>query len=370
MLACLERVLTPESYASLNSETAEASKVSLVRHLSGHGYVKILVEALEKLIAANVSPQHRSQRRAHEVQLPRKKHPHIASVIRLILAPLSLVPLESAFDLLPPLTNELLALPALPSCLPLPSVTHLSRALPLFDALLPLAAQQPEIIASGRMTSETGKTFFLANLVTLGITGGMLERFGPQGLRTWTTVVGQVLAGVGEGWGRWAEGELDDEDEEPSSSIRQAQGHDSDSDVDMDSPVESRMPAAVRPPGNLRRPHRRALLPANISSKVLLLASPAHLSPLIDQAVQRTTAAGLVDFAVFILGLLSAFRGSTRYEAVLDALLGGGPRTTALVKRLWRECVRVSWRDSQDQATWDRFSASESRSRSNTHSER
>lgn len=57
MLACLELVLAPSSYVSLSPEVAEAAKTSLVQHLSGHDWVRVLVEALEKLIAASVSFQ-------------------------------------------------------------------------------------------------------------------------------------------------------------------------------------------------------------------------------------------------------------------------------------------------------------------------
>lgn len=58
MMACLEELFTPVSYAALSLETAATAKSGLVQHVATHGWVTILVEVLEKLVAASVSHRH------------------------------------------------------------------------------------------------------------------------------------------------------------------------------------------------------------------------------------------------------------------------------------------------------------------------
>lgn len=237
----------------------------------------------------------------------------------------------------------LLAVPALPSSLPLPSLTHLSTHLPLFTVLLPLAASRPALLTQGRLSSELGKTYFLANLVIFGITGGMLQRYGSSGAATWVAVIGTILSHVGVGWGRWAEGILEDEDTDMLIEL------------DSDSEGESSIPVAPkRRSSNILRPP----LPINIQPKLLLLTSPSHLSTLANLLTSPTSKAPtslLVEFASFALSLLCAFRGSPRWESILDALMGG-QRGRALGRRLWREGVRGRWRNAGERAGWDTFS--------------
>jgi len=116
---------------------------------------------------------------------------------------------------------------------------------------------------------------------------------------------------------------------------------------------------SVRPP---RKPSRqiRPPLPANLRPKLLVLASPSHLSTLaslITSPTSKVPTTLLVDFASFVLGLLHAFRGSPKWEGILEALMEG-QRGRALGRRLWREGVRGRWRNSGERAGWDTFSSS------------
>lgn len=62
------------------------------------------------------------------------------------------------------------------------------------------------------------------------------------------------------------------------------------------------------------------------------------------------------EFAGFALTILEAFRGSPKWEALLDALLEVN-RSRGLVKLLWREGVRGKWSSTADQ--WTTFQQSE-----------
>jgi ubiquitin-protein ligase E3 C len=249
--------------------------------------------------------------------------------------------------LLEQLLHTLLAVPALPSSLPIPSLTHLSSQLPLFNILLPLAAQRPGLLNSGRLSSELGKTYFLANLVTFGLTGGMLARYGFQGAQTWIKVIGMVLQGVQEGWGRWVDGQP--EEVEEAMPLATEESDDEGEDEPKSGPSTS---SASR-----SRPARPLLQPA-VQKKVVLLASAAHLGLLADTLLSPSTpSSALVDFAGFALPLLSAFRGSPRWEGILESLMTGA-KGKALEKRLWREGVRGKWSNSGDRSGWDHFAES------------
>lgn len=256
---------------------------------------------------------------------------------------------SSSSNLTTPLITHLLAVPALPQSLPIPSLTHLSQRLPLFTELLPAAAADPSILSQGRLSTELGRTYFLANIATFAITGGMLARYGVQGAKTWVKVVATLLAGVEEGWGRWAEGIVDDEDEVMDT-------------VSQDGSDDDEEPAAVAVPVpvNKRKRQTRAPLPTNISSRLLSLGSTAHISTLADLLVSPTAASSvttLVDFASFTLGLLAAFKGTPRWENILDGLLEGR-KGLALTRRLWREGVRGKWSTDKDAGGWQSFQSS------------
>lgn len=178
----------------------------------------------------------------------------------------------------------------------------------------------------------------------------MLQRHAASGAATWIAVIGTVLSQVGEGWGRWAEGAVQNEDEDMPTK------HDSDDEDDETVPH-----ASVSAPLSKQRRHVRPSLPTNIQPKLLLLASASHLSTLSDLMTSPTSKAPttlLVDFATFALGLLNAFRGSPRWEGILDALIEG-QKGRVLGRRLWREGVRGRWRNTGERGVWDTFFESE-----------
>ena len=254
--------------------------------------------------------------------------------------------------LLPPLIHTLLAVPALPSVLPIPALTQLSSALPIFTLLLPLASGSPDILNSGQLVTEQGKTYFLANLATFGITGGMLSRYGTNGGMAWIKVLCTVTSGLGEGWGKWVEGEIQ------TGHVDLVTRENSDSEDDDSTPRRA------IPPKSKTHVHHPDPLPINIRSKLVLLASSSHLVTLADLLISSTSKAPttvLVDFASFALSLLNAFRGSPKWESILETLMEG-KRAKLLGRRIWREGVRGRWRNSGERAGWDTFAESESAS--------
>jgi ubiquitin-protein ligase E3 C len=226
--------------------------------------------------------------------------------------------------------------------------------------LLPAAAADPAVLSQGKLATELGRTYFLANITTFGITGGMLARYGVEGANTWVKVVATLLAGVEEGWGKWAEGIVEEEDEETL-----------DESMDVDDSEDEQPPAksTVIVPAKKRRQVRRPL-PTNISSKLLLLGSTVHIATLADLLVSsasRSSANALVEFSGFTINLLHAFRGSPRWETILDGLLEG-KKGMALTKRLWREGVRGQWGTGRDAAGWREFTSSKLRVSRFSHS--
>jgi ubiquitin-protein ligase E3 C len=209
-------------------------------------------------------------------------------------------------------------------------------------------------LQEGKLRHELNKTYFLANLATFGITGSMLARYGAQGAGVWVKVVGVVLSHVGEGWGRWAEGVVEVEDED----VRMVDDP-SDEDEPTAAPTASCVIQSVSPPSKPKR-QIRLPLPKNVGPKLLLLASPAHLSTLASFLTSPTSKAPtslLVDFAQFVLALLAAFRGSPRWEGILDGLIAGS-KGRALGRRLWREGVKGRLRNSGEKSGWEHFNES------------
>ncbi|WVQ98113.1 hypothetical protein IAU59_005235 [Kwoniella sp. CBS 9459] len=345
VLSALEAMLNPSTYNGLSSESQTDLKETLVRIVSTRAWVEKLVVALERLVAAS---------------LPKKKHPSLTPVTRLFTAPFDLVPPTITSPLIPPLLNNLLAVPSLPAALPLPALTHLSSHLSLFGLLLPAAASNPSILAMGKMEKELGKTYFLANLATFGITGQMLARAGVQGASTWMSVVGSVLSQMDEGWGRWVDGFVDEVDDDvPMRPTTTSSDDEEDTTETLENNAgrsDSASVAIVPPPRHPTRP-RRLPTPQNIRSKLHLFATPSHISTLSAHLSSPGSAAPntlLADFSVFCVGLLTAFKGSPKYEGVLDAL-SEGDKGRGLVKRIWREGVRGKWGDSADSSCWDTF---------------
>lgn len=223
------------------------------------------------------------------------------------------------------------------------------------------------MLRSGDLTTELSRTYLIANLATFGITGGMLARHGIAAATVWVKVIGEVLRGVGPGWGLWAEGVYEAKEEDVQMNARRTDDSDDEEDVEMTAPGPSNTEAiagTVPPPAATKRPRQtRPLLPPNIASKLLLLASPAHMSALtasLTSPAAKASTSTLVDFCAFALNLLYAFRGTPKWEGTLDALLAG-QAGRQLLKRIWREGVRGRWSGSRERASWEMFGQSESR---------
>ncbi|WWD00653.1 hypothetical protein V866_007588 [Kwoniella sp. B9012] len=333
LLAALESVFDPKSYSHLSQETQKYAKETFVGIVESRSWVETIVQSIEQLIALN---------------LPKKKHPSLIPLTRLLTAPFSLIPPASTSPLIPPLINHLLAIPSLPSSLPIPALSHLSTHLNLFTLLLPYASQNPRVLKEGRLDGEIGKTYFLANLTTFGITGRMLSRFGVGGISNWMNVIGNVLKDVNEGWGKWVDGLLDDDDMEMNGIPILVDSDGEDEEDQDDGPSHKVVPFKQN-----KQP-RRIQLPKAISNKVVILATPQHLSTLTTHVIQpssKTPQSFINDFSMFCAGLLSAFRGSPKWENVLDSLLSKG-----LIRRIWREGVRGRWTGSDQREAWDGFS--------------
>lgn len=213
--------------------------------------------------------------------------------------------------------------------------------------MIPFASQNRKILTEGRLSDELGKTYFLANLVIFGISGQLLSRSGIHGAAAWMSVVGAVLSQMQDGWGKWIEGITQDED-----VIMEPTMEDSDDEIPDDTVVmPSRKPS---------RP-RRITLPQTICSKLVLLSTPSHISILTQYILSPPRGAPatlLTDFSSFFLGMLSAYRGSPKWEAVLDSLIDGR-KGLALLKSIWRDGVRGKWEGTEDRSAWEQFSDSE-----------
>lgn len=271
-------------------------------------------------------------------QLPKRKHASLQPLVRLLTP--AILPITTDSPFVPPLINVLLAVPSLASSIPITAVPYLSTHLALFSALLPAAAANPALLVQNGLASELGRTHFLANLATFGINGGLLARNGRQGMTDWMKVVGTVIGTLGEGWGQWVEraGVTGAAGAHTRALARAAETIDSDDET-----------------GDGRKVHR-PVLPASVSTKLLLLTSSDQLATLATFVLNSTSPGLLGDFADFVLGILKAFRGSTRWEATLDAVLQG-KRGRASVKQMWREGVRGKWDSSRK--GWDNWQQSE-----------
>jgi ubiquitin-protein ligase E3 C len=288
--------------------------------------------------------------------MTKKKHPNIPSIVRLLTLPYDLYPNSPTVTsrLVGPFFHTLLAVPSLPSLMPLTSLTYFCAHLPLFSTVLPYAAAHPETLEQGALASERGKTELLANLVTLAVRGGMLARQKADGIAVWLEVVTRILRGVEDQWGLWLEGKGQWRSEDAGELLSGRQGqlaNSSDSDVDVEGDVNtSRLPSHYD-----TRIRRRGVARPALSSKILPLIEATHLSTLITAALRNS--ALLLPFVDFVQSLLAAFRGSPRWEMILDALLEGenGKR---LVRELWRGHVRGKWSRMAVKENWENMFSS------------
>lgn len=177
----------------------------------------------------------------------------------------------------------------------------------------------------------------------------MLARYGSKGASDWIKVIDIVLGGTKDGWGKWADGQVEEE-EEPMPLV----AHIVDSDDEDVAPVAG--PSRVRAPRA-----RRPVLQLAVQKKVIILASAAHINALSDTLLSASAPrSGLNNFSSFVLALLNAFKGSPKWESILEAVLLGS-KGKGLERRIWREGVRGKWGDSAEPRGWDHFTESESR---------
>jgi len=238
--------------------------------------------------------------------------------------------------------------------MPLTSLTSFCAHLPFFTKVLPYAASHPETLEQGTLATERGKTELLANLVTLAVRGGMLARQKTDGIAVWLQVVTRILGGLDDQWGLWLEGRGQWRSEAAGEVLSGRQGqlaNSSDSDVDMDGEsstlrVPSRQDTRIR---------ERGVAGQALSSKILPLIETPHLSTLINSALRNSSL--LLPFVDFVQSLLAVFRGSPRWEMILDALLEGehGKR---LVRELWRGYVRGKWSRTAVKENWENMFSS------------
>lgn len=325
----------------------------------------------------------------NQMQTPKKKNPSLPPLIRLVLAPLSIdisLSTPPPTSVLEPLITHLLTIPSLPTSIPIPALTYLSDKLNLFTILLPHLASHPSSLTStsssstspqsysaypattsgthNPLISEHGKTYLLANLVTFGITGQMLARSGAQGKKSWVQVLSDLLESFGEEWGRWVDGVVDEEDVDMLHNAEEDSEDEDAEDPTLSARAASNTvaPTNIAPLKSLRPRQTRPLLPPKISAKLLLLPSSAHIAQLVDMVASPSAKASTADLLALtgmVAQLLRVFRGTPKWEGILDALLQGRAGKQ-LFKRVWRECVRGRWGDSASQSTWERFGTSTS----------
>ncbi|WVO16628.1 hypothetical protein L204_104307 [Cryptococcus depauperatus] len=328
ILNTLEIISNSDSYGGLPLELLYTARESWLQVVQRNYWTENLVSILSQLVAAT------------PVKL---KNPILLPLTKLLSAPLSVgLPAQLALTLTP-LVNELLAFPNLPSVLPLQALTYLSVNLHIFDFLLPYASHNLNILVQGKLSTEMGKTNFLANLATFGISGGLLARNGVNGISCWMSVVGNVLGQMQEGWGKWVEGIIEDDD-----VYMETDDDDSEGEVTGEETT-----ASIR---KLSRP-RRPSLDRKIRSKLVLLSSTSHTSILSHHILSPSQLALdtlLGNFSSFFLSLLNTLRGSPRWETVLDSLLDGR-NGVALMKTMWRDGVRGKWEESENPSVWQQF---------------
>jgi ubiquitin-protein ligase E3 C len=266
--------------------------------------------------------------------------------MRLLPRPLSLFPdnpiVESA--MLPPLINTLLALPQLPSSLPITSLTHLTKSLPIISKLLPYAAANPAVLRQNSLATELGKTHLLANLGFMVIQTGAIQQQDMKSVVAWVNVLTQLLEGVDDQWGLWLENK-GVWGKNTSAAVQTAAVVDSMERNDLDSERNDQITTRKR---NIQD---RGSVPPGIVNRVLSIVGTDHLNFLTSSYIRQP--AMTQPYIRYMLALLTKFRGSVRFDGIMEVL--GGQSGTRLVRDLWRNQVRGKWPSAASKQTWDRL---------------
>jgi ubiquitin-protein ligase E3 C len=259
---------------------------------------------------------------------------------------LALFPDHSVIEptILPPLINRLLPFPQLPSSLPISSLTQLTKSLPIITKLLPYAASHPDILSQNSLAFEIGKTHLLANLGFMVVQTGAIKTQNWKNIVAWVEVITILLNSVDEEWGLWLEAK-GVWGERPEAAIEAADVVESMEGNELEFERDSRMT------NRQRRIKNRGSVPSAVVNRALALVSTDHLTFLTTTYIRQP--AMTQPYIRYMLALLTKFRGSVRFDTIMEVL--GGQNGTRLVRDLWRNQVRGKWPSANSRQTWDRL---------------
>ncbi|KAJ9100578.1 hypothetical protein QFC21_003622 [Naganishia friedmannii] len=327
ILALLEKLLDRDQYVFLGTDQEDVLEF-LVARLVQHAWVENLVAGFE-----NLGPN-------------KKKSPATPIIMRLLPRPLSLFPDHPIVEstVLPPLINTLLAIPQLPSSLPISSLTHLTKSLPIISKLLPYAAATPAVLRQNSLATEMGKTHLLANLGFMVIQTGVIQQQDTKSVVAWVNVLTQLLEGVDSEWGLWIEnkgvwGKSSAAAVPTATVVENLEGNDLDSE--RNNQISNRK----------RNIRDRGSVPPGIVNRLLAIVGTDHLNFLTSTYIRQPSMTQ--PYIQYMLALLTKFRGSVRFDGIVEVL--GGQSGTRLVRDLWRNQVRGKWPSMASKQTWDRL---------------
>lgn len=263
--------------------------------------------------------------------------------------PLTVFPQHIVIEtaLYPTLVNRLLPFPQLPSSLPISSLTHLTKTLPIIAKLLPYASSHPDILSQNALATELGKTHLLANLGFMVVQTGAIKAQSWKSVVAWVTVITTLLTAVDDEWGLWLESKGVWGERAQQAAIEAADVVDSMEGNDIDLENDSRM--TIRQ----RRIQARGNVPVAVVNRALALVGTDHLTFLTATYIRQPAMSQ--PYIRYMLALLTKFRGSVRYDTIMEVL--GGQHGTRLVRDLWRNQVRGKWPSVGSRQTWERLFA-------------
>lgn len=246
----------------------------------------------------------------HLSQPSDKKHSSLPPLIQLIVKPYAVSGVQPTTlqQINLSTLREFLSLPSLPNSIPPSSLTHLCVKLPFFTQLFPAA------LSGGIHLDERSATELLANLTTIIVRGGILGKQTGKEAIVWMRLLSAIASSFGDEWGLW---------------------------------IESK--GRYGPDQHRTAGDRTAISPA-LGKRLLPLVGPEHLSLLANTVVRNSDAT--IPFCLSILSLLDVFRGTARWEAILDTLLTG-PHAVRLMRDLWRGNVRGKWPTASARQSWE-----------------
>jgi len=240
----------------------------------------------------------------------------------------------------------------------LPSLGTLMAGLQLWDKLIPLVIQanNHRVLESGGLKTEMGKTDCMANLATIVVRTGLISKKASHDVAGWMKLLTFILEGVEDSWGLWIErqgiwAELE------AGSGRDIHMTGPEEKIDMESSSDEEEDRELA--GGRKRLREGQIVAQNKSrargrvdpattTKLLPLFSAQHLDILAAKSVGDQGAAEA--FTKLVTIMLRAFRGSPRWEGILDGILQS-ENGIQLQRQLWL-VVRSSWTGCT-KATWE-----------------